>query len=53
MTVILSNISKKKNIAVNAFQGYMTVGEGKDAIKYPIVILTSDIYETGDDVSKS
>tara|TARA_Y100000004_G_C8679259_1_gene312633 strand:+ start:79 stop:498 length:420 start_codon:yes stop_codon:yes gene_type:complete len=33
---------KKENIAVNV-QGYMTVGEGEDAIKYPIVILTSDV----------
>lgn len=33
---------RKEKVAIN-IQGYMTVGEGEEAIKYPIIILTSDV----------
>jgi len=36
------NYLKEQNIAINV-QGYVTVGEGADAIKYPVIIISSDV----------
>jgi hypothetical protein len=36
------NYLEKANIGINV-QGYVTVGEGEEAIKYPIVILSCDV----------
>jgi hypothetical protein len=36
------NYLEQANIGINV-QGYVTVGTGEDAIKYPIVIISSDV----------